>query len=134
MKRNPTPESMVIDPIKDLLKASRVLYIRMVGSPFMPKGVADLVCCQPVKVRDLQKAGIEEIGVFVAIECKPRNWKAPTKVGSREWEHYQTQKEWLDWVRRCKGVAFFTTDPEDVMEKLGLFGRVMPLFSKEDKR
>lgn len=134
MKRNPTPESIVIDGIKDLLKAARVMYIRMVGSPFMPKGVADLVCCQPVKVRDLQKAGIEEIGVFVAIECKPRTWKPPTKVGSREWEHYQQQKEWLEWVQRCKGVAFFTTSPEDVTEKLGLFNRVMPLFGREGKR
>lgn len=133
MKRNPTPEGMVVDQIKDLLKASKIMYVRMVGSPFMPKGVADLICCQPVRVRDLLKAGVEEIGVFVAIECKPQNWHPPTKIGSREWEHYLTQKEWLDAVKRCKGVAFFTTSPDDVMEKLGLFGRVMPLFSKEVK-
>jgi len=120
MKPNEIPERDVVKRVRDVLKLAKVFNVRMVGGPYIPKGIPDLLCCQKVKVKDLARAGIDEIGVFVGIEVK----------GSRGKES-EEQIRFGEALRSHGGIYMVARDEKEVIDGLGLFGRLMPLFDKK---
>ena len=71
-------------------------------------GVADLIGVKTVRVDDLVKRGVDEVGVFMAIEVK-----AP---GGRLSAH---QQAFLDNIKRAGGIAFKAESIDEVIDGLG---------------
>jgi len=60
----------ILKAVKDLLKAFGIFHFKHWSGPLSEKGISDVLGIKKVKVADLVKAGIEEVGIFVAIEVK----------------------------------------------------------------
>jgi hypothetical protein len=104
-----TPEARVTRQIRDVLHLCRVWHWKQFQTLGSPPGIADILGIRRVRVQDLVDAGVEEVGVFFAVEVK-----APRGKLSR------AQEEFLDAVRREGGIALEARDVETVQEALGL--------------
>ena len=60
-----------------------------------------------------------EIGVFTALEMKHSHWNPP-KSGKAK-KHYDEQKDFIDIIKRFKGIAGFVTDPDDAIKLIKEF-------------
>jgi len=113
-------ERDVTKAVRDVLKAGRVWHFKHWSGMGSYPGVPDILGVYRVKVEDLIKWNVKEIGVFLAIEVKAPGGTATEK-----------QSQFLQEVRDNGGFAFTADSPEVVIKKLGLFGKIMPLFKKE---
>lgn len=112
-------EADITRAIRDLLNICGIFHFKHWGGPMSTKGISDIIGCKKTKVADLVKAGIEEIGVSVAIEIK-----APGKIPSgpiETWnKHEQEQNRFLMNIRDSCGIGFFADSIEDVIRELKL--------------
>jgi len=113
-------ERDVTKAVRDVLKAGRVWHFKHWSGMGSFPGVSDILGVYRVKVEDLIKWNVKEVGVFLAIEVK-----APGKEPS------DNQDKFLQAIKNNGGIAFAADDPEIVIKKLGLFGKIMPLFKKK---
>ena len=60
----------IVKAVKDLLKAFGIFHWKHFSGPLGKPGVSDVLGIRKVKVSDLVKAGIQEVGIFIAIEVK----------------------------------------------------------------
>jgi hypothetical protein len=81
-------------------------------------GISDILGIKKAKVADLVAAGVKEVGIFVAIEIKTGPLDTPT----------DSQEGFIENVNANGGIGFVTWDPTEVVKKLGLFGKIYPLF------
>jgi hypothetical protein len=136
-------EKDVLKGVRAVLQWARCWFFKMHPSPFQKwtdefgtvhsSGMADIIGIYPVKVDDLVKAGVETVGVFMAIENK-RPGKEPTEL----------QHSFLSVVRKHHGIGLWTDNDEKLQEALGLFqkgqtlgfpaqgGHLKELFRKEE--
>lgn len=116
-------ENDVTGRIRRLLKSARVWHFKHWGGPRSPKGIADIIGIRRVRVDDLVKAGVDEVGIFIAIEIKVPGhaWSKPTKE----------QQAFIDNVNQNKGIGFVAHTTGEVIDKLSLRKRIHPLFSEE---
>lgn len=77
------------------------------GGKYGRSDIADILGIYKMKVSDLYDAGIEEIGVFMAIELK-RPGEEPT----------EKQIEWGDKVKEAGGIWFWADAVETIIKKL----------------
>ena len=109
-------EADVTKQIRGVLNASRVWHWKNWSGPMTyPKGIADIL-------------GIFN-GKFLAIEIKAESW-SPPKVGTKQYKHFKEQEDFLFHVQANGGIGFFAQSVEDVVEKLELNVRLMPLFGR----
>lgn len=83
------------------------------------KGVADII-------------GIYD-GRFLAIEIKMQGWKPPAP-GTKQYKHYREQCEFLEEVERNGGIGFFVKSVDEVIERLDLKCKVIPMFANNQTR
>ena len=79
-----------------------------------PKGIPDILGIRRVRVADLVAAGVEEVGVFVAIEVK-------TDRGTVS----DQQKKVITVMRDYRAVAFVARSIDDAIDNLGLRNRFL---------
>ena len=60
----------ILKAVKDLLSAFNIYHWKHFSGPLGKPGVSDVLGIRKVKVSDLVKAGIQEVGIFIAIEVK----------------------------------------------------------------
>jgi hypothetical protein len=102
-------EGDVVKAIRDLLRSRGVFHWKFSPGPFGKQaGIADILGVYKVRVEDLVKAGVEEVGIFTAIEVK-KPGKKPTDA----------QKRFLANVRDGAGIAFWADCIEDVIKGMG---------------
>ena len=112
------PENTVTKNIRKILKDGGVWHFKHKASLGSKKGVSDILGIRTVKIRDLLEAGIEEVGIFTAIEVK----KEGVIKGSPDQENFIAE------VRKAGGIGFVTDNINDVVRYLGLAKRVLPMF------
>lgn len=118
------PENIVTRNIRKVLKDSKVWHFKHKASLGSKKGVSDILGIRTVKVADLVAEGIEEVGIFVAIEVK----KEGVTKGSPD------QERFIADVRQRGGIGFVTDNIVDVIRFLGLAKRVTPLIPNYFKK
>lgn len=64
---------------------------------------------------------------MLAIEVKKEGWEPPNP-GTKVYDHFVRQRDFLKDVRDEGGIGFFANCVEDVIERLGLQNRLTPLF------
>ena len=101
----PLSESEITKQIRGVLRHCKIFHYKAWQGPMSQKGVADII-------------GIHD-GRFLAIEIKHGSWWPP-KPGTKQFKHYQAQKDFLDQVNAGGGVGFFAQGVEEVIERLGL--------------
>ena len=106
-------EADVTKQIRDVLKHCRVWHYKQFQALGSYRGVSDII-------------GIYA-GRFLAIEVKAPSWKPPGP-STKAYRHYKEQEDFLWHVRENGGIGFFATSVEEVLEKLELKAKVMPLF------
>ena len=94
------------------------------GGPFGSKGIPDLLGIRTVRVDKLVEAGIEMVGIGFGVEVKRDEKDKPTKE----------QAAVLDIINYHGGVGLVAWEPEQVIERLGLKGAILPLFTKNERR
>jgi len=109
-------EKDVEKDVRTALKKACVWHWKHWGGGFSGSNIADVLGVLPVKVQDLVDAGVEEVGVFLAIELK-RPGKRPTK----------DQEDWGKDVRAARGIWMWADNVEKVVRELGLAKRAHPL-------
>lgn len=119
-KRPPTKHAQILNAVKSILKSARVWHWKHASGPFSQPGISDILGIKKTRVADLVAAGVEEVGVFIAIEIKTGPTDTPT----------DNQVGFIQNVNDNGGIAFVTWTPEEVVERLGLFGKIYPLFYK----
>ena len=113
-------EAEVTRQIRDVLRICRIFHWKQWQGPMsQPKGVADIL-------------GYYN-GRPMAIEVKKEGWKPPS-VGTKEYKHYREQEAFLQNTRDNQGYAFFASSVDEVIERLGLTAKVMPLFANNQTR
>ena len=110
-------EKQVEKEIRDALKAAGIWHFKHWGNMYSRTGIPDLIGCYPAKVEDLVKAGVEEIGIFLAIEVK-----RPGRVPDKD------QEEKIKEIKRAKGIGFWADSSHKVIKYLGLTKKAYPLF------
>ena len=106
--RKQNPETKITRAIRSVLKSLGIFHWKNFGGPMCKPGVADLLGIKTMRVEDLVKCGVDEVGVFMAIEVK-----AP---GGRLSAH---QKVFLDNIKRAGGIAFKAESIDEVIDGLG---------------
>jgi len=107
-------EADVVKAIRDLLRATGVFHWKFSPGPFgNQEGISDILGVYKVKVADLVAAGVEEVGIFLAIEVK-RPGKKPTDA----------QDRFIENIRDGAGIAFPADCVEDVVEGMKLKTRI----------
>ena len=114
-----TEKEVTKETRKALKKAGIFHWKNWSGPMTSPKGISDILGVYPIKVNDLVEAGIEEVGIFLAVELKRPGYK-PT----------QDQKDFISNIRKSRGIAFYSDCPEKVIKWLGLFDMAHPLFDR----
>jgi hypothetical protein len=94
------------------------------GPMSQPKGVSDIIGIKTVRVADLVAAGVEEVGVFTAIEVKKPGWRPPGE-DAKSYRHYAEQKKFVEAVRERGGLAFFATSIDEVIDAIGARSRFL---------
>ena len=117
-KRNkPTKIKMthsdILKAVKDLLKAFNIFHFKHWSGPLSEKGISDVLGIKKVKVSDLVKAGIEEVGIFVAIEVKAGK---DTLTDDQEGFGF--------YVQDSGGIFVEARKVDDIIEPLGLKDRL----------
>lgn len=120
-KKKPTKHAEILDAVMVILKSARVWHWKHASGPFSQAGISDILGIKKCRVEDLVKAGVEEVGIFIAIEIKTGPNNLPT----------DDQEGFIANVVENGGIGLVTWRPEEVVEKLGLFGRIFPLFYRE---
>lgn len=106
--------------IKHVLRLSQTFHWKNWSGPMTPiKGISDILGIHRVPVQELLAQGIENAGLFLAIELKKEGWKPPIR-GEKFYNNYIWQKRFIDEVNRDGGIGFFAQDVETVVEKLNL--------------
>jgi len=95
-----------------------------------PKGVSDILGIQIVKVADLVEAGIEEVGIFMAIEVKKEGWKPPSP-DTKQYRHFKAQEDFIFKVNLDGGTGFFAQSVEEVIKELDLNAKLYPLWGRK---
>ena len=103
----------ILKAVKDLLKAFGIYHWKHFGGPLNPKGISDVLGIRKVKVSDLVKAGIEEVGIFIAIEVK-----AGKDTLSDDQEQFGFD------VKNSEGIFIEARKVDDIVEPLGLKDRL----------
>lgn len=122
-------EKDVEKEIKGALRKAGIFHWKHWGGGYNPAGIPDLLGIYMVKVDDLVKEGIEEVGLFLGIEVK-RPGKGPD----------ENQERWIKDINDNHAIGFWTDNVHLVIRRLGLIERAHPLFKKalkdrdEDKR
>lgn len=122
-KHRKTPHTEMVNKIRSILNRAKIYHYKHWGGPYGKKGVADIIGIRKVRVDDLVKKGVKEIGVFVAIEIK---------VGRDKLS--DDQKDFLKAISRSGGIAMVADSENAVMKRLGLFKTIYPLFAQNDQR
>ena len=117
-------ENIVTKKIRKVLKDSGVWHFKHKASMGSKRGVSDILGIRTVKVSDLVEQGVEEVGVFTAIEVK----KEGVMRGSPD------QEKFIANVKKHGGIGFVTDNIVDVIRFLGLAKRVAPLFPNYFKK
>ncbi|MFH2075522.1 MAG: hypothetical protein ABIJ57_09280 [Pseudomonadota bacterium] len=107
--------------IRQALKLGRVWHWKFRAGIGNPPGVPDIIGIYRVRVDELVKAGVDEVGLFLGIEVK-----APgkfVKAGS-------DQDQFLQTIQVNRGIAFEANDVQAVIDRLKLEKRAMPLFKQ----
>lgn len=102
----PGSEALITRNIRMYLRYNRIFHWKAWQGLGSEKGVADIIGIKKVKVADLVKAGIEEIGQFMAIEVKTENGKLS-----------KHQKNFLDRVKGEGGIGFVARSEMDVYQE-----------------
>ena len=103
----------ILKAVKDLLEAFAIFHWKHFGGLLNPKGVSDVLGIRKVKVSDLVKAGIEEVGIFMAIEVKAGK---DTLTEDQEGFGFNVQDS--------GGIFVEARKVDDVVEPLGLEDRL----------
>jgi len=103
----------ILKAVKDLLEAFAIFHWKHFGGPLNPKGISDVLGIRKVKVSDLVKAGIEEVGIFMAIEVK-----AGKDTLTEDQEGFGLN------VIESAGIFIEARDVEDIINRLGLKDRL----------
>lgn len=118
-------ETELTKGIRKILSACGIFCWKQWQGPMsQPKGVSDIIGIKKVKVSDLVKMGIDEVGIFTAIEVKKPGWNPPGE-DAKSYRHYSEQKRFVETVLRHGGVAFFASSIEDVISGMGLRDRFL---------
>jgi hypothetical protein len=125
-------ESEVTKQIRGVLNACRLWHWKAWQGPMsQPKGVSDILGVKRVLVSDLVAAGVEEVGVIMAIEVKKEGW-SPPDPGTKAYAHFCRQREFLDTIKLNGGIGFFAQSAEEVVERLGLKAKMYPLWERKN--
>lgn len=112
------PENEVTREIRRVLRKAGIFHFKHWGGLYSKTGVSDLIGVKKVKVADLVEKGVEEIGVFVAIEVKGPKGKVTKE-----------QSQFLNNVSdRCKGIGMVAWSADEVIKELNLEEFIHPLF------
>jgi len=103
----------ILKAVKDLLGLCQVFHWKHFPGPIGKKGVSDVLGIKKVKVSDLVKAGIEEVGIFIAIEVK-----AGKDTLSDDQEQFGFD------VKNSEGIFIEARKVDDIVEPLGLKDRL----------
>lgn len=104
-------ETEITKQTRKRLAAMDVWNFKHWTGPFSPEGVSDLIGIRTVKVKDLVAAGVDEVGVFLAIELK-----AP---GARtDKDRLAKQQAFLRNVEVRGGIGIMSSSPAEVEELL----------------
>ena len=103
----------ILKAVKDLLKAFGIFHWKQFGGPLNPPGISDVLGIKKVKVSDLVKAGIKEVGIFIAIEVK-----AGKDTLSDDQEGFGVN------VQDSGGIFVEARDVKDIVGPLGLKDRL----------
>lgn len=117
-------EQSITAGIRSVIAMAGYFWKSWQGPMSQPPGVSDIIGVKKTKVSDLVEAGIENIGVFVAIEVKHEGWKPPP-TGTKRYRHYLNQETFLRRVRSYGGIGFFAQSEQEAIEKLGIQGRFL---------
>ncbi len=112
-------EKDVEKEIRKALKMAGVWHWKHWGGGFNPGGIPDILGIYPVKVDDLVKEGIENVGVFLGIEVKRPGMKPSPD-----------QKEWIQDINNNYGIGFWADNVHLVVRRLGLIEKAHPLFAR----
>lgn len=113
------PENKVTKDIRKILKTARLFHFKHKASLGSFKGVSDILGVKTVKVADLVRDKIDEVGIFVAIEVK----KEGTRKGSPD------QEKFISNIKKAGGIGFITDNVYDVIRFLHLDKELMPMFT-----
>ena len=103
----------IVKAVKDILKTFNIFHWKYFGGPLGQPGVSDFLGIKKVKVSDLVNAGIEEVGIFVAIEVK-----AGDDTLSVDQENFGLN------VQDSAAIFIEARKVDDIVEPLGLKDRV----------
>jgi len=103
----------ILKAVKDLLAAFAIFHWKHFSGPLGKPGVSDVLGIKKVKVSDLVKAGIEEVGIFIAIEVK-----AGDDTLSDDQEGFGLN------VQDAGGIFVEARKVDDIVEPLGLKDRL----------
>ena len=102
-----TPEGRVKDKVKKVLKREAVWFYMPVQNGMGVVGIPDIVGCIPMRITE-DMVG-KTVGVFMGIE---------TKAPGKEKNTTANQKNNLEGIARCGGVALVTDNTERVEDML----------------
>ena len=108
-RKKTTPEGALTKQVRELFKHLKIFHWKQFQTLGSKPGVSDIIGIRKIKVSDLAKAGIEEVGVFFALELK-----APGKKPN------DNQEEFLECVRQSGGLGYWASSIEDVISEFGL--------------
>ena len=103
----------IVKAVKDILKAFNIFHWKYFGGPLGKPGISDFLGIKKVKVSDLVSAGIEEVGIFFAIEVKAGD---DTLSDDQEGFGFNVQDE--------GGIFVEARKVDDIIKPLGLEDRV----------
>ena len=103
----------ILKAVKDVLAAFNIYHWKHFSGPLGKPGVSDVLGIRKVKVSDLVNAGIEEVGIFIAIEVK-----AGDDTLSVDQEGFGFN------VQDAGGIFIEARKVDDIIKPLGLEDRV----------
>ena len=132
-KKGKQSEGEVTKGVRGILKVLQIFHWKQWQGPMsQPTGVSYILGIRRVKVADLVKAGVKEVGVFMAIEMKHGGWAPPGETAD-SYRHYAEQREFLRAVRGNGGIGFFCTGIEGVIRALGAEDRFIEYHGSRKK-
>jgi hypothetical protein len=101
-------ERDITKAIRDYLRLHHVWHWKFNPGPFgNQEGVSDIIGVLKVRVDELMALGIQEIGVFMAIEVK----RPGSAKSGKTWE---AQMRFIDNVQKKRGIGFMAYSVDDV--------------------
>ncbi len=96
-------EKTITKAVRKKLKEQGIFHWKQVQGPMSTKGVSDIIGIKTMKVAELVAQGVEEVGVFLAIEVKVPGEEAT-----------ELQQKFLCDVWGNGGIALIADKKEDV--------------------